>query len=51
MLFRSLMSRTYNTDTISGNLETLPAKVAKRIEDIKRNLDMQEQENNPVSPS
>ena len=46
-----LMSRTYNTDTISGNLETLPAKVAKRIEDIKRNLDMQEQENNPVSPS
>ena len=46
-----LMSRTYNTDTISGNLETLPAKVAKRIEDIKRNLDQQEQENNPVSPS
>lgn len=46
-----LMSKTYNTDTISGNLETLPAKVAKRIEDIKRNLDMQEQENNPVSPS
>lgn len=46
-----LMSRTYNTDTISGNLETLPAKVAKRIEDIKRNLDLQEQENNPVSPS
>lgn len=46
-----LMSRTYNTDTISGNLETLPAKVSKRIEDIKRNLDQQEQENNPVSPS
>lgn len=46
-----LVSRTYNTDTISGNLETLPAKVAKRIEDIKRNLDLQEQENNPVSPS
>lgn len=46
-----LMSRTYNTDTISGNLETLPAKVAKRIEDIKRNLELQEQENNPVSPS
>jgi len=46
-----LMSRTYNTETISGNLETLPAKVTKRIEDIKRNLDQQEQENNPVSPS
>lgn len=46
-----LMSRTYNTDTISGNLETLPAKVAKRIEDIKRNLEQQEQENNPASPS
>lgn len=46
-----LMSRTYNTETISGNLETLPAKVAKRIEDIKRNLDQQEQENNPASPS
>lgn len=46
-----LMSRTYNIDTISGNLETLPAKVAKRIEDIKRNLELQEQENNPVSPS
>lgn len=46
-----LMSRTYNVDTISGNLETIPAKVAKRIEDIKRNLDQQEQENNPVSPS
>lgn len=46
-----LMSRTYNIDTISGQLETLPAKVAKRIEDIKRNLEQQEQENNPVSPS
>lgn len=46
-----LMSRTYNVDTISGDLNTLPPKVLKRIEDIKRNLDAIEQAKAASSPS
>lgn len=46
-----LMSRSYNVDTIDGALNTLPPKVLKRIEDIKRNLDAIEQANAASSPS
>lgn len=46
-----LMSRTYNVDTIDGSLNTLPPKVLKRIEDIKRNLDAIEQGTAATSPS
>lgn len=46
-----LMSRSYSPDSIDGSLNTLPPKVAKRIEDIKRNLDAIEQGNAASSPS
>lgn len=46
-----LMSRSYNVDTIDGALNTLPPKVLKRIEDIKRNLDQLEQAKAATSPS
>ena len=46
-----LMSRSYNVDTIDGALNTLPPKVLKRIEDIKRNLDAIEQAKATSSPS
>lgn len=46
-----LMSRSYNVDTIDGALNTLPPKVLKRIEDIKRNLDAIEQGTAATSPS
>lgn len=46
-----LMSRSYNVDTIDGALNTLPPKVLKRIEDIRRNLEQIEQGSAASSPS
>lgn len=46
-----LMETTYHPDTLDIILEALLPKIAKRVEDIKRDLEAQEQENNPVSPS
>lgn len=46
-----LVSITYNLDTIDAELQTLLPPISKRIEDIKRNLDVVEQQNNPDSPS
>lgn len=41
---------TYNADTVSCDLGVILPKVTKRIEDIKRNLDVKQQENNPIVP-
>lgn len=41
---------TYNVDTVSLDLGVILPKVTKRIQDIKRNLDVVEQQNNPVAP-
>jgi hypothetical protein len=40
----------YNVDTVALDFERLLPPVAKRIEDLKRNLDEQAQENNPDAP-
>lgn len=42
---------TYLLDTVDLGFETILPPVTKRVEDIKRNLDVLEQENNPASPS
>jgi hypothetical protein len=42
---------TYLLDTVDVGFETILPPVTKRVEDIKRNLDVLEQENNPASPS
>lgn len=46
-----VVSYSYEPDFLSIQLDTLLPKVNKRVEDIKRNLDILEQENNPSSPS
>jgi len=40
----------YNVDSVALELGTVLPPVAKRIEDIKRNLDVLDQENNPDAP-
>lgn len=45
------VSLSYSPDLLTVDLETLPPKLLKRIQDIKRNLDLQEQENNPDAPA
>lgn len=42
---------TYEVDTVTVEWNLLLPKVSKRIEDIRRNLALQEMENNPTSPS
>ncbi len=46
-----LRSLDYSPDTLTGDLNTLPPKLAKRVEDIKRALNLLEQQNNPVAPT
>ncbi len=41
---------TYNIDTVEVDLDRLLPPTTKRIEDIKRNLDVLEQLNNPDAP-
>lgn len=41
---------TYSVDTVALDLGVILPKVTKRIEDIKRNLDVKIQENNPAAP-
>lgn len=40
----------YNVDSVALDLERILPPVAKRVEDIKRNLDVKDQENNPDAP-
>lgn len=40
----------YNLDTISLEFDRILPAVPKRIEDIKRNLDVLDQQNNPNAP-
>lgn len=42
-----VMQKTNNVDSVTLKLAILPPTVSKRIEDIKRNLDLQQTENNP----
>lgn len=42
---------TYNPDTLDIEVGNLMPPVSKRIEDIRRNLDVLEQQNNPSAPS
>lgn len=41
----------YNRDTVTLTLGTLRPAVPKRLEDLRRNLDVIEQQNNPTIPS
>lgn len=45
-----IASMTYDVDTVTLELGVILPKVTKRIEDLKRNLDVIQQEANPVSP-
>ena len=46
-----LVSRTYHPDKLDGTLNILLPPINKRIEDIKRNLEAEQQLNNPASPT
>lgn len=46
-----IVSRTYHPDTVDLTLSILLPAVSKRIEDIKRNLNVIEQQNDPSAPS
>jgi hypothetical protein len=46
-----LRSITYTPDTLTSDLNSLPPKLAKRVEDIKRALALLEQKDNPSAPS
>jgi len=41
----------YKPDSLTLSLDTLPPSVPKRLEDLKRNLQQEEQKENPTSPS
>lgn len=45
-----IMGLTYNVDTVEVDLDRILPPVTKRVEDIKRNLDVVEQQNNPDAP-
>lgn len=45
-----ISAATYNLDTASFDVGVILPKVTKRIQDIKRNLDVEQQKNNPVVP-
>jgi len=45
-----ISAATYNLDTVALDLGVILPRVTKRIEDIKRNLDIEQQKNNPVVP-
>jgi hypothetical protein len=45
-----ISAMSYNLDTLSLDLGVILPKVTKRIEDIKRNLDIEQQKNNPAVP-
>lgn len=46
-----IVAMTYNVETIDLELNVMRPRISKRIEDIRRNLALQEMENNPTSPS
>lgn len=46
-----VVSLNYKVETVDVEWNLLLPKVSKRIEDIRRNLALQEMENNPTSPS
>ena len=46
-----VVSINYKVETVDVEWNLLLPKVSKRIEDIRRNLTLQEMENNPTSPS
>lgn len=45
-----IVGMTYNVDTVEIDLDRILPKVTQRIEDIKRNLDVVQQDNNPDAP-
>lgn len=45
-----IVGATYNVDTVDIDLDRIMPRVTKRIEDLKRNLDVLEQQNNPDAP-
>jgi hypothetical protein len=46
-----VVSRSYTPDNVTINLDTLLPKVSKRVEDIRRNLDLVNTQNNPDAPT
>ncbi len=49
-LFLQVAERKYSPDKLGLTLNKLPPEVSKRVEDIKRNLEVLEAQNNPNTP-
>lgn len=51
MISLQIVEIDYKLDLVDLGFETILPPVTKRVEDIKRNLDVLEQQNNPTSPT
>lgn len=50
-LTMQIVGRSYTPDAVTLQLESMPLSVNKRLEDLRRNLAVTENENAPNSPS